>query len=101
MCRTNVGQNTKSRLNNRTQLFHFAHQGNAGLENAQIVSFVNPDYGKRNTYLRVVAFRTSDDVVFRTQQKIQPFFYDGFSVTSRDSYDGKVKLFSVISGKLL
>ena len=51
--------------------------------------------------MRIITFRISNNQMIWTQQEIQPFFYDGFSVASGNSHKWKIELFSIANRSLL
>lgn len=96
-----VGQDTDGRLDDGAQGFHFTHFGDAGFEDSQFGVLVHEPYGKGHSNLRIIAsWRAGNDTV-RTEQLVQPFFDDRFSVTSRDADDRYLKLFPVFGSQAL
>ena len=101
MCTPDVGQDTDGRLDDGAQGFHLTHFGDTGFEDAQLGVLVHEPYGERHTDLGVIAsWRTGNDTV-RTEQLVQPFFDDRFSITSRDADDRHLKLFPVLGSQAL
>jgi len=40
---------------------------------------------ERNTDLGIITAWTSDDTMIRSKQLVQPFFYDGFAIATRNA----------------
>src|SRR5690606_29635099 len=76
-------------------------QGNSSFKNTEIVPVVYPENRQRNANLRIITFRTFDNLIKRCKQKAQPFFYDGFSVASGNADDWKIIQSALIIGKIL
>ena len=98
---TNIGKNTNGRLNDFFEVYHFAGFGNTGFENTQLMFWFDSPHRNGYAKLRVVTFWTTNNIIIGFEQLVQPFFYDGFTVTTRDANNRQLKLFAMPGAELL
>src|SRR5581483_4359310 len=96
-----IGKNADGWMNDLFQLLHFTTLRNARFKYAQRMCLIHLPDTQRNTYLRIVTFRTSYNSVLIFQQLVQPFFHNCFTVTACDAYHRDSKLSAMPGSKVL
>ena len=96
-----VGKDTRVRQDHLSQSFHFAGHGDACLEQAQIIFFLQQPERQRHANLTVITSGTACDILCKGQRMIYPFLYNGLPVTAGYGNHRDIEFFAVVCGKQL
>ena len=97
-----IGKNTDSRFDDGFEFLHLTRLADTCFEDGKITILVELPNAQRNTDLRIIASRRTNDIAERTQQLIKPFLDDGLSIGAGNADDRDVgKLTSMCCSEFL
>ena len=80
---------------------HLPGQRNAGFKNSQVMFRAHLPYRKWHPDLRIVTFRTADDLVIGIEQLKQPLLHDRFPVAAGNANHRNIELPAMKGSQLL